>query len=155
MFYWNMQGPFWLMSNNWLVGDPCLNFWQGVTCDKELRVIGLHFFENHMTGFMNASFAGLKYLKSLAIFNDGREFEQRPNLYMNTLWGFESGVIAELRDLEELNLAYLDMPGIIRNEFVEKLTKLRRLNLSYNRLSGGLPNIDNWVAMKDLRSIEL
>ena len=34
-FYSTMQGTWWQFQNNWNVGDPCLNFWYGITCNKK------------------------------------------------------------------------------------------------------------------------
>ena len=48
-----MQGWLWQRSTNWADDnwpDPCLHNWMGVTCNKDLNIIGLHFFENHMIG---------------------------------------------------------------------------------------------------------
>ena len=33
-FYDATNGPSWRFKDNWLVGDPCLNGWFGVRCNK-------------------------------------------------------------------------------------------------------------------------
>jgi hypothetical protein len=33
-FYTSTNGPTWYESYNWLEGDPCTNYWYGVTCDN-------------------------------------------------------------------------------------------------------------------------
>ena len=63
------------MNTNWLVKDPCLNHWFGVRCNVWGQVIGLHFFENKLTGVISTTFGNLKNLRHLSIINGEREFE--------------------------------------------------------------------------------
>lgn len=123
-------------------------------CDIEHRVIGLHFFENHLNGYLNPdTFKNLVHLKYLNIFNDGRVYEMEELPHKNTIWILDSTVFSSLSNLEEINMNNLDMLGKIDAEFVSALPNLKYLNLAHNQLSGELPNTELWAGMKKLSYI--
>jgi hypothetical protein len=74
-FFFATNGYYWKNNQNWLSGDPCTNYWFGVTCNYKGNIIAIHFFENHLNGIFPSNFGNLKYLQHLTIANDGREHE--------------------------------------------------------------------------------
>lgn len=114
--------------------------WMGVSCNIHHQIIGLHFFENHLNGYIEEqSFKNLIHLKFIHIFNDGREFEHHSIYHMNTIHNFDSIMMSNFVHLEELNMVHLYMIGTIEEPFVQKCTKLKSLNLSNNQIVGPLP----------------
>ena len=150
-FYSSTDGPNWRTNENWLTGDPCLNYWYGVMCNKFGQVISIHLFENSLTGVIPDSIVDLTYLTTFNIFNDGREYEGVDNVYKNTITTWNPK-IHELMLLQEINFMYLDMTGTIDVTF-NNLVKLRAINLTKNLLSGSLP--DNFSNMPALEYIQL
>lgn len=133
-FYESFGGEEWRFYDNWLVGDPCVNQWYGVGCNTEGQVISLHFFENHLVGeSFPEEIYDLVHLKHLSIFNGDTEYEGRDNLNKNKIEYMISS-LASFTDLEELNLAWLGMTGVIPSD-ISELTKLKFLNLSNNALN--------------------
>lgn len=35
--YFMTNGKYWESSNNWLKGDPCLDYWTGIICMKSIK----------------------------------------------------------------------------------------------------------------------
>lgn len=71
-------------------------------------------------------------------------WEQKIVYHRNTIWKFDPNIFAALTSLEEINMSYLDMYGYINAEMINGLTKLKHINLSYNRLLRELPQTANW-----------
>eukprot|EP00347_Sterkiella_histriomuscorum_P002582 403367589 len=153
-FYQSLNGIFWRYNENWLDNDPCQNLWYGVICNRKGQIISLHFFENHLVGLFDESFANLKYLKHLTISNDGREHENVTNVHANTLFFWNNSIMSQLINLEEINMQHLDMFGHIETS-ITNLIKLKYFNLAYNKMTLELPVTDGWLNMKNLEQIEL
>jgi hypothetical protein len=73
--YTSTNGDFWIHNEQWLKGDPCVNSWFGVECNKFGNVISLYFFENGLDGLLPDSIINLSNLIYFYIFNDNREYE--------------------------------------------------------------------------------
>jgi hypothetical protein len=61
----------------------------------------------------------------------------------------------KLINLEEINLANLDMWGFLSITFIENLKHMKFFNLSYNRMEGEIPDPDTWKDWWELEIIEL
>lgn len=101
-FYTSTNGPFWVSNYNWLIGDPCINAWFGVMCNKFGQIIALNFYENSVDGIIPDSIVDLKYLVHFNIWNDGREYEYIDNAHKNSIYVWNTK-IHDLLFLEELN----------------------------------------------------
>ena len=66
-FYNSTNGGSWINSTNWLIGDPCVNGWFGVTCDNNLAVVSLDLTKNNVTGSLLPSLGNLINLVKLAL----------------------------------------------------------------------------------------
>ena len=107
-----------------------------------------------MIGIIPDSFGNLNHLKHFTLTNDGREHEGLPNPHMNTIYLWNNNAIKTLTNLEEINMQHLHMRGVL-DASITNLVNLRYLNLAYNKLSGSLPNVNNWMDMQNLKMIEL
>lgn len=121
-FYDSTNGDFWVNNQRWNIGDPCIENWFGVMCNKFGNIISLHFFENSIDGVIPDSIKNLKNLIYFNIFNDNREYEYVDNYKKNTIYKWNPK-IHEMSALEELNFVNLDMFGVLDSTF-HLLTKL-------------------------------
>ena len=152
LFYEAFIGDNWRFNDNWLEGDPCINQWYGVGCNTEGNIISLFFFENHLQGVIPEEISDLGHLKHLSIFNGELGFQGQENLNANKVDKLPES-ISLLSNLEELNLAWVGLGGLIPENFTQ-LSKLRFLNLSNNELEGALP-AKNWDNLQHLEMLEL
>lgn len=136
------------------MGDPCINHWYGITCNRVGNIISFHMFENRIDGLMPDSFGDLKYLKHLTIANDGREHEYVDNPHRNSIYLWNKNAIEKLTMLEEINMQHLSMHGPLTGSLMN-LHNLRYLNLGYNQLSGPLSDDPQWAMLQKLEFIEL
>jgi len=102
--------------------------------------VAIHFFENGLEGVIPDSFGDLSSLYHLSIFNDGREHEGVDNPNKNTIYLYNDYAIGRLTALEELNLNYLAMTGVVGNG-IASLSKLQYFNLAHNNMEGSLPSV--------------
>ena len=136
-FYYATQGEWWRINENWLIKDPCINNWYGITCNTKGQIIAIFLFENHLDGLLPDSFGNLIYLKHLTLANDGREHETVPSMQRNTIYLWNERVFNRLKNLEEINLQHLGMKGKLINSLLSN-HKLKYLNIAYNMLQGPL-----------------
>jgi hypothetical protein len=114
--------------------------WPGVTCDKELRVVGVYMSQNNMDGTIPDSIGGLVKLRIL-------------QLSMNGLYGTIPASVGDLTNLVELNLGLNGFNGSVPLALFN-LPSLESLSLGYNR---GLmwtipPQVEN---LQQLKTLEL
>ena len=126
-FYDKTNGDFWINNYKWKQGDPCIENWYGVQCNKYGNVISLHFFENSLDGVIPDSIKNLKYLIYFNIFNDNWEYEYTDNYKRNTIYQWNKN-IHQISSLEEINFVNLDMTGFLDSS-LNNLRKLKKLNL--------------------------
>jgi hypothetical protein len=125
-----------------------------VTCNTRGNVIALYFFENSLDGYLPDSLVNLVHLRHLTIANDGREHEGEVNPNRNTIYLWNSKVISQLTNLEEINMQNLNMTGVVGDSLLN-LVNLKYLNLGYNILFGTLPDVIGWSNLQKLEFIEI
>ena len=70
-FYTSVSGRNWTNSQNWLVGDPCLSSWYGVTCNTAFNIVALDLTNNNVIGPLPNSIGNLVSLTKLALSGNG------------------------------------------------------------------------------------
>ncbi|XP_058214628.1 receptor-like protein 7 [Rhododendron vialii] len=115
---------------NWAETDDCCQ-WNGVTCDRFGRVIGLDLNTESISGGLNhsSSLFRLKFLEKLDLANNSFNFAEIPSSF------------GGLTNLRYLNLSDTQFVGQIPMEF-SRLTRLVKLDLSNHVVSYGI-QIDN------------
>lgn len=123
------NGPGWTCgTTNWLMGDPCLNSWAGVTCTNVAgtkNVLGLNRSSCNMTGALPASIGSFTLLQNLTIAG-------------NTLGGALPVDIGNLTALTQLLASANSFTGTLPAG-LGSLTSLLTLDLSANGFSGSIP----------------
>ena len=66
-FYNYTNGGNWVNYQNWLIGDPCISGWFGVTCNSRFAVVSLSLNSNNLTGTLPNSIGNLLNLTKLAL----------------------------------------------------------------------------------------
>ncbi|KAE9447989.1 hypothetical protein C3L33_20110, partial [Rhododendron williamsianum] len=115
---------------NWAQSKDCCQ-WNGVTCDRSGRVIGLDLNTESISGDLNhsSSLFSLKFLKKLNLaYNNFGYFTQIPSSFGN------------LTSLTYLNLSNAGFGGQIPMEFL-RLTRIVKLDLSGTNLRIENPNL--------------
>nr|PNR51213.1 hypothetical protein PHYPA_010399 [Physcomitrium patens] len=113
------------LAQNWTWGsDPCWNHWEGVSCFEE-TVVSLRLDVRGLVGAFSPSIGKLKNLQYLNLANN-------PGLT-----GPISEEIGQLSRLYALDLSHNNFGGPFP-EFLLKLPVIKRLNLSFNQLTGVL-----------------
>ncbi|KAF7144148.1 hypothetical protein RHSIM_Rhsim05G0220900 [Rhododendron simsii] len=112
---------------NWTGTDDCCQ-WNGVTCNRFGRVIGLDLNTDSISGGLNdsSSLFGLKFLEKLDLANNSFNFAEIPSNKGTATLGV-------------LNLRNNSLTGNIMGAFPEGCT-LRTLELNGNKLEGEIPN---------------
>ncbi|KAF7142567.1 hypothetical protein RHSIM_Rhsim05G0220500 [Rhododendron simsii] len=135
---------------NWAGTDDCCQ-WNGVTCNRFGRVIGLDLNTDSISGGLNdsSSLFGLKFLEKLDLANNSFNFAEIPssfgvltNLrYLNLFTGTIPQCLVDkvTATLSVLNLQNNSLTGNIMGAFPEGCT-LRTLELNGNKLEGEIPN---------------
>ena len=132
-FYNSTGGDNWIDNGNWLVGDPCSNFWFGVECGIG-TVHNLELDSNNLNGSIPATLGSLVNL-------------QRLDLANNQLSGAIPTTLGDLERLTTLDLGNNQLSESIPDALVN-LINLTWLNLSDNQLTGSIPSdIDKLVEL--------
>ncbi|KAJ4827540.1 hypothetical protein Tsubulata_035997 [Turnera subulata] len=128
-------------------GDPCQEFWTGVSCNGS-SVIYLELHGLNLTGFLGVQLHLLLNLKHLD-FSHNYIYGVIPfglppnatvlNLACNNLTRDIPHSLTSLRSLRRLNLSHNSFSGPIGNVFTG-LQNLKVMDLSYNDFSGDLPS---------------
>ena len=69
--YNTTNGGSWTNSQNWLVGDPCISGWFGVTCNSGYGIVSLDLSNNNVAGTLPNSIGNLTFLTKLALGGNG------------------------------------------------------------------------------------
>lgn len=148
--YNSTNGPGWTDSTNWLVGDPCVDSWYGVTCDQSENITKIELHQNNLVGTIPASLGNLSHLRGLFLRSNQLSGSIPPELEgvtglitlllgSNQLTGNIPPELGDIATLYWLGLENNSLSGSIPVELGD-LTNLERLNLSGNRLTGSLPS---------------
>ncbi|CAM6054442.1 unnamed protein product, partial [Sphagnum tenellum] len=160
---------------NWdTSSDPCVNSWQGVTCDNsDQNIIGISLISDFISTPINLQvFESLEFISSLQSITIGGDLVSGHSLVQGTLpasWGSLSSLIhldlsfnaltgtipdewSQMRSLQKLylegNLLESTLPASFSN-----LVELRTFRADINKLSGTLP--DSWGALVNMQELYL
>ncbi|MFC1776890.1 fibronectin type III domain-containing protein [Pseudomonadota bacterium] len=147
-FYNSTGGDNWTDNSNWLVGDPCSNFWFGVECGIG-TVHNLTLAGNNLNGSIPATLSELVNLQRLSLADNQLsgaipaslgELENLTSLELNSNQLSESipDALADLVNLTWLNLSNNQLSGSISGDLA-KLVELYALLLSNNQFIGSIP----------------
>ncbi|MFK8010445.1 MAG: fibronectin type III domain-containing protein [Marinicellaceae bacterium] len=127
-FYNSTNGASWTnQNNNWLTGDPCLNNWEGITCNQTNdSVIQIFFGSNNINGPLPAEIGDLSNLELIEI-------------NFNQLSGTIPSEIGNLSNLKDLRLVDNQLSGSIPSS-IGNLSDLQILLLARNELTGPIPS---------------
>jgi len=132
-FYESTGGENWRYADGWTVGDPCFDFWYGVTCDEHGFVIYLEMVDNGLTGTLPSDFGKLANLLKLDLSSTADAYMGHENLYVNRLEGIVPS-LASCRQLSEIELSGNRLTGL-PPDLHENANSLRVLSASRNRIS--------------------
>ena len=134
--YNSTDGANWINSSNWLVGDPCVDDWFGVTCDAtDTLVTRVNLASNNLVGVLPSELSSLINLIKL-------------DLNFNQLVDGIPLELGNLSQLIELLLRGNQLSGSIPIE-LGNLSNLKILLLGSNLLSGSIP-----IQLGNLGSLE-
>ena len=146
--YNSTDGPNWWNNANWLSNAP-VREWYGVSVDNSGRVVGLHLYENGLSGTIPSELGNLTNLQWLEFSSNqlsGEIPEELGNLtnlgslglFSNQLSGEIPEELGNLTNLYGLQLSSNQLSGEIPEE-LGNLTNLQWLEFSSNQLSGEIP----------------
>ena len=127
--YYSTNGEGWTERGNWLVGDPCVNQWYGVTCDEHGGVTEVFLNYINMTGTLVESIGNLFALQLLDV-SGGQ------------IGGSIPASIGNLKNVTYLALVEQEFGGEIPAS-VGNMTKLEKFYGYTNRLEGKVPEFTN------------
>lgn len=154
-------GSGWRSAENWNEGDPCWDYWYGVTCDEHGHVIALELSDNRLTGSLPSSLGLLTAMLKIDFSSTAEHYHGHENYNVNRLRG-PIPSLKNLKRLEEIEVSgnafdafpedfYRLAPTLrvlsgSRNRFsalprlLRRFRKLHTLELGNNQLRGALPN---------------
>ncbi|MCO5581069.1 hypothetical protein L7F22_034945 [Adiantum nelumboides] len=145
-------------SSSWDTDNPCS--WEGVGCNIDGDIQGLHLSGVHLNGVIPGSIGALQALVTLDLSNNsiGGSIPAElgncsslvsVNLASNKLESSIPASLGKLRKLQQLDLSQNEFVGSIPVEF-SNLTSLQKLNLESNNLIGTIIAISGLTALTDL-----
>ena len=146
--YISLNGDLWESNYNWNEDDPCLNFWEGVYCNKRGNVIGLEFKHNKLNGIIPDSISKLTNLIFIHITNPIFENHQEDSNYIYHI----SHKLFEIASLKEVILKNVNLKQRLDTflYFTSINEGLEIIDLSYNSLVGELPNFSSLLSLSEL-----
>ena len=161
--YTYLNGVLWVNNANWNDGDPCINKWYGVDCNKRGNIIGIRLIQNRLNGIIPDCIKQLKYLEYIHILNHFFEDENSdanyiyyvsPDLFL--IETLKDIVVKNCRlkqnlsnlfnistynQIEIIDLSGNYLYGSLNN--LEYFTSIFEINLSYNNITGELTELNN------------
>jgi hypothetical protein len=148
-FYLELNGDIWINKNNWNNGDPCINNWYGIICNKRGNIIGINFDENNLHGILSDNvIQNLTYLKYIRLYNT--LFENNLN-YSNSIF-YISNKLFYLENLQEIVIKNVKLQQNLSNiiQISNINNNLEIIDLSFNYIFGNLVNFSNYVNLKEI-----
>lgn len=133
--YNSTDGASWTNNTNWLIGDPCISQWHGVTCITN-QITELDLFNNNLVGTLPEEIGGLLHLQILKII-------------FSELNGAIPASIGDLSNLIELQLVGSQLNSIPPE--VGNLSNLDYLSLRSNQFTFIPPEIGSLSSLQTLR----
>lgn len=131
-------GRDWRVKDNWEdLGDPCWDYWYGITCDEHGYVIAIELSDNHLVGWLPTNLGQLTSLLKLDISSTKPSYHAHTNIYANDISGPLPSLAAALR-LEEIEISG-NRINALPPDLWENGISLRVLSASHNLLTA-LPN---------------
>jgi hypothetical protein len=149
-FYTYLNGQIWENNDNWLIGDPCLNYWYGIMCNSRGNIISIHLKQNRLYGVIPDTIKLLKYLRYIYIYNHPNE-----NSYDNANFIFQvPKEITYLPNLKEVIIKNVNTFQYLSQDNFNFGPSLEILDLSHNRFNSTLSFGGN-LYMQNLKRINL
>ena len=147
-FYFNLNGDLWTLNDNWNKGDPCLNHWIGVFCNKRGNIIGIMFYQNKLHGIINDSISNLIHLEFIHILNPIFEDKKENS---NEIF-YVSPKLFILNSLKEIVIKAVNLRQKIDTLFIfpSSTSSLEIIDFSHNYLTGELPDFSNLSKLKEI-----
>eukprot|EP00929_Paragymnodinium_shiwhaense_P108214 TRINITY_DN74540_c0_g1_i1.p1 TRINITY_DN74540_c0_g1~~TRINITY_DN74540_c0_g1_i1.p1 ORF type:complete len:379 (-),score=83.18 TRINITY_DN74540_c0_g1_i1:13-1149(-) len=150
IFYTSLKGHTWRSNENWNHGDPCWDFWFGITCDEHGHVIYIELADNRLSGTVPVDIGRITSLLKIDLASSEHVYMGHPNKDINRI----TGEFPSLKDVKRL--AELEISGNLITALPADLdanaNTLRSLSASRNRLIA-LPS--NLRRFKFLHTLEL
>ena len=148
-FYLDLNGDIWINNNNWNTGDPCINNWYGIICNKRGNIIGINFDENNLHGILSDDvIQNLTYLKYIRIYNT--HFENNYN-YSNSIF-YISDELFYLENLQEIVIKNVKLQQNLSDiiEITDVNNNLEIIDLSFNFIFGKLVDFSYYIKLKEI-----
>jgi len=148
--YQSLEGDSWRYSDNWNQGDPCWDFWYGITCDEHGRVIYLEMVDNRLAGVLDAALGDLTSLMRLDVSSTNEVYMGYPNLYLNRI----RGPIPSMKDCRRLQEIIVDGNFITTfpDDLFENSETIRIISASRNKLTDFPKKLERFA---NLHTLEL
>mmetsp|Transcript_17040 Transcript_17040/g.23631 ORF Transcript_17040/g.23631 Transcript_17040/m.23631 type:complete len:338 (+) Transcript_17040:664-1677(+) len=151
-YYNSLDGPNWRSPHNWLTGDPCDNFWEGIRCHEEGKTVSqIISARQFLNGTIPMSLANLVNLTQISLSQNSNLQGPIPPFYQGftQLWKFQmfqNGISGDLpsqlgniSSLTLLNLSLNHFSGTIPEDMFGAAEYII-VDLSQNRLTGTIPD---------------
>ncbi|XP_039053755.1 protein STRUBBELIG-RECEPTOR FAMILY 5 [Hibiscus syriacus] len=141
-------------------GDPCGDYWEGITCSGS-SVTEINLRDHNLSGQLGYQLSSLSSVKIFDVsknnLNGDIPYQLPPNaqrieLSENNFNGNVPYSISQMTNLEEINLSHNQLNGQLSDMFA-KVQKIKSFDVSNNQLSDKLPN--SLANLSNLNSLHL
>jgi len=146
--YEEMDGPYWRANDNWPDGDPCWDFWFGITCDEHGHVIYIELVDNRLRGQIPRNLGQITSLLKVDLSSTEEVYMGHRNRDINRISGpFPSMKLATRLAEIEISGNFIDaLPA----DLEENANTLRVLSASRNRIPAFPPNLRRFMFLHTL-----